>query len=200
MANRFDEADESLDAGWRVERDLGRDLTSSHFGTQIDEAVHRLSGDVAARIQTLRDGLASFERVAGKSDPMLTALLAEALAERGQDDDEAWALADAARQESGDYLHVRPTALQAQALVLSRRGDVIEAERRAREGVEACRSTDFLWLLADCLMTLGVVQRAAAKPDRAREAFREALELLEAKEIRPCIERARAALEETGTG
>lgn len=54
-------------------------------------------------------------------------------------------MAEVARKESGDYLHVLPHVRIAQAIVLARRGQLEEAEQQAREGVSAQRATEFVW-------------------------------------------------------
>jgi len=193
MMGGFVEAHDLAREAWRIERDLGRDVTATHYGTQVEELTLRLEGDLEARARVLRQGLERYREVSGELNPLLAAHLAEALADLGLDD-EAWIMAEAAREESGDFLHVRVHALKAQAIVLAHRGKNGEAERLAREAVDASRSTGFMWQTADALMTLGEVQRLIGARSEAEVSIREAIAIYEAKGIVPFAEEARSRL------
>jgi class 3 adenylate cyclase/tetratricopeptide (TPR) repeat protein len=193
MGGSFEEAHTALDESRRIDRDLGRGLSASHYGAQIEEFLFRLEGQAQARVEALRGGLEAFRQISGKLDPLVAAILAEALTDVGQDD-EAWELAEVARKESGDYLHVLPHVRIAQAIVLARRGQLEEAERKAREGVSSQRATEFVWGTADSLMALGEVQRLAGKRVEAEASIRESLAIYEEKGILPLAERARSKL------
>jgi class 3 adenylate cyclase/tetratricopeptide (TPR) repeat protein len=195
MLGEFEEAHAALEASRRIEQDLGRGLTASHYGPQVAEMIHRLEGDKEARARVLRDGLLAFQQVSNELDPMLASLLAEALAELGADE-EAWELAQAAREAGQDFLHIMPYVRMAEAVVLAHRGRFGEAEERAREAVATSDGTEFRWVTADTLMTLGQVLLLAGKLAEAEEAVGEALAVFEEKGILPFADRARALLEE----
>jgi class 3 adenylate cyclase/tetratricopeptide (TPR) repeat protein len=193
MLGNFDEAHAAMEASKQIERDLGRGLTASHFGAQVEEMNHRLEGDREARARVLRQGLDAYQQVANELNPMLAALLAEALADLGQDG-EAWELAEAAREASHGFLHVMPHVLGAEAIVLAHREQFEEAEQRASKAIETLRATEFVWSAADSLILLGEVQRLAGKRGEARASIREALAIYENKGIVPLAEQARSKL------
>ena len=196
MLGHLDEARAAFEASQEIERDLGRDLFASHHVPQVVELIERLAGRSDARIAALRTGRDAYERASGQPDPLLTAMLAQALAEAGEDD-EAWALAQGARALSGGLMrHVELTWRQASALVLARRGQFEEAEHLAQESVIALRSTEFMWNTADALVTLAAVLRLAGKRQEAADALREALDRYERKGIVALADHARRLLAE----
>jgi tetratricopeptide repeat protein len=70
---------------------------------------------------------------------------------------------------------------QIRAKLLARRGDVLEAERLARDAVERGEPTDALDVKANSYRDLAIVLTAARKPDEALEALGEAQALYEQK-------------------
>ena len=193
MLGNFDEAHVAMESSKQIERDLGRGLTASHFGAQVEEMNYRLEGDRDARVRVLRQGLDAYQQVANELNPMLAALLAEALADLGQDE-ESWQLAEAAREAGHGFLHVMPHVLGAEAIVLAHREQFEEAEQRASKAIEMLRATEFVWSGADSLIVLGEVQRRAGKRAEAEASIREALAIDEAKGILPLAEQARSKL------
>ena len=77
------------------------------------------------------------------------------------------------------------------ALVLARRGELVEAERLAREAVAISQTIDSPWYQGDVLRDLAEVLDLAGRPDEAAEAFRSALEQYERKGIVPLAARTR---------
>jgi len=71
----------------------------------------------------------------------------------------------------------------AMALALAGREDLVEAERMAREAVELCEGSDYLPQIGQAWSDLGHVLLLAGKKDQAREAFRQALAMFEAKDL-----------------
>lgn len=49
MLGNFDEAHAAMESSKQIERDLGRGLTASHYGAQVEEMNYRLEGDREAR-------------------------------------------------------------------------------------------------------------------------------------------------------
>jgi class 3 adenylate cyclase/tetratricopeptide (TPR) repeat protein len=193
MRGDFAEGHAAMEASMRIERDLGRGLTSAHYGAQVEEFIHRLEGNREARVRVLRQGLEAYQRVAKELNPLLAALLAEALGDLGQDE-EAWELAEAAREASHGFLHVMGHVLSAEAIVLAHSGRFEEAEQKARESVSLNRTTEFVWNTADFLMALGEVQSLAGKRTEAEASIHEALAIYERKGILPLVEQARSKL------
>ena len=193
MLGNFEEAHAAMEASRQIERDLGRGLTASHFGAQVEELIYRLEGDRQARARVLRQGLRAYQQVANELNAMLAALLAQALADLGQDD-EAWELAEAAEEASQGYLHVIPFVYSAQAIVLAHRGHYDEAEQHVRDAITTLRRTEFNTQTADALMTLGEVLRGAGRVSEAVAAISEASAIYEEKGIVPLVERARSEI------
>jgi class 3 adenylate cyclase/tetratricopeptide (TPR) repeat protein len=194
MLGRFTDAGREREEAIRIEHDLGRGLTVSHYGTQFDEFIYRLGGNTEARIQVLRDGQSAYQDLVHKANPMLAALLSNALVVVGRDD-EAWQQAELARDIAPEHPHILPLILQAEAIVLARRGDA-EGEARARQAVDLFATTEFLWPTADAWISLARALRLAAKTEQAAGAARDALRLYEAKRILPLVREAEIVLEE----
>ena len=161
---------------------------------QIEEFIYRLEGDRQARARVLRQGLQAYLEVADELNALLAALLAQALADLGQDE-EAWGLAEAAEEASQGYLHVIPYVYCAQAIVLIHRGQFDEAEQHARDAITTLRRTEFNAQTADALMTLGEVLRGAGRVSEAAAAISQALVIYEEKGIVPLIRLARSELD-----
>jgi tetratricopeptide (TPR) repeat protein len=109
--------------------------------------------------------------------------------------DEAEALAHKGR-ELGDPDDVWTQALwrQTLALVHSARGQHAEAVRLAEEAVEWFSRTDSLLRQGDAQCDLAHVLGAAGRRDEAIEAWRDALDRYERKEIVPLVARVRERL------
>jgi hypothetical protein len=70
---------------------------------------------------------------------------------------------------------------QVQSKVLARRGEVVEAERLAREAVTVSEGTDLLDPQGDVYADLAEVLRLVGSPNEAGVALRQALERYERK-------------------
>ncbi|MEP6469493.1 MAG: adenylate/guanylate cyclase domain-containing protein [Chloroflexota bacterium] len=194
MLGQFEDARQALATSRAIERDLGRDATANHFGTQVAELNERLEGRTAERVRVLREGIDAFEHATGQMNPLLNASLAHALVEVGQDE-EAERVAQAVRASpGGENPWVKPTLLAAMALVRARKGAADEAETLSHEAVTMMRATEFSWLLGDALMVHSEVLNLSGKRADAIAAVREAVRLYEGKGIRPFMARARALL------
>jgi len=79
--------------------------------------------------------------------------------------------------------------------LLAHDSDLVGAERAARDAVAILDEIESPDLHGDCLVTLAEVLAAAARPDDARAALQEALELYELKGNLVSAERARALVE-----
>jgi tetratricopeptide (TPR) repeat protein len=109
--------------------------------------------------------------------------------------EEAEALARQGRElGSPEDLYTEALWRQAQALVLSSRGEHAEAEQLAREAVTVAAETDMLELQGGTYVDLADVLDAAGRRDEAAASLREALDRYERKEIIPFARRAREKL------
>ena len=195
MVGSFAEARNAYVRSEEIQRDLGRDSSSSHFGTQVAAYVERFAGNSEGEIRALRDGLGRWERLWSERNPLLAGMLARALAEAGQTD-EAWSLAEGVRgSASASHLHIEILWKSAEAMVLARTDRPESAERLAREALMgARRQTEFTWIIADQLMVLADVLHRLGHEDEASDAAGEALERYEGKGVVVFAERARSLL------
>ena len=97
-------------------------------------------------------------------------------------DDEAWVLTNQAEAAGApDDVITQMLIRQVRAKLLARRGDLVEAERLAREAVALGDPTDAPDAKAAVRRDLATVLAAAGKPDEALDALGEARELFERK-------------------
>jgi tetratricopeptide (TPR) repeat protein len=117
--------------------------------------------------------------------------LASALCEQGRfDQAEEIARRSQALTAEGDFASEAGWR-QAQALVLSSRGDHDAASAMADEAVGFVQETDYVGMIGDAHEVRGRVLVAAGRRDAARAAFQQALASLERKDIVPQIARIR---------
>ena len=181
LQGRFAKATQVIDEAGQ----LGADLGDRIFETVVDELLGSIalwSGDVEQAVQMLRR---SYDRLVALGDrgfaSTTAARVAEANVEAG-DLAQAWDFATIARQTSAsDDVASQAGGRQAQAEVLSARGQHEEAEALAREAVTIMESTDYLAWRGHALVHLARVLRAAGKHAQAVEVARSAIELYEAK-------------------
>ena len=192
-----------IDEAWAVAvpaTERGRELGLGSGGIWLAE-IALIAGDQQAAAEYLESGCEDMERRGA------TAQLSTYLPQLGRvlcaldRPDEAERFAHRGR-ELGDPDDVWTQALwrQALALVHSTRGQHAEAVRLAEEAVEWFSLTDSLLRQGDALCDLAQVLESGGRRDEAIEAWREALDRYERKEITPLARRVRqrlAALEAT---
>jgi tetratricopeptide (TPR) repeat protein len=192
MAGNFAAARELVERDRALIADLGTRLLTFNVA-QVAALVALLAGDADAVIAEARTAFEAAEALGILSvQAEFGAVLAQGLALAGRYD-EALVHAELAERNAnaeGDAVdHMRWRT--AKAPLLARKGDVVEAERLAREAVAAAEATDFLWLHGDALIALSDALTLAGKEggDAAREA---AIELYARKGNVAAVERARA--------
>jgi class 3 adenylate cyclase len=152
-------------------------------GSSMEEVeVELLAGDAERAVEVALEGVAELQQL-GEQGWLSTVagLGAEALYRLGRDD-EAWKLTEIAHEAGApDDVVTQMLIRQIRAKLLARRGDVLEAERLAREAVERGEPTDALDVKANSYRDLAIVLTAARKPDEALEALGEAQALYEQK-------------------
>jgi class 3 adenylate cyclase/tetratricopeptide (TPR) repeat protein len=136
-------------------------------------------GVAEARLRETYDVLAD----AGRRGVLSTvaAILAECLYRQGRDDEAADLLTEAAEQAADDDVATQVYVRTGRAKLAARRGDLVEAEALALEGVALAAETEFVDLLGDSLLALAEVQRQSGRTEAAAETVREALALWETK-------------------
>lgn len=181
MRGRTDAAREILAGARATLEELG--LTLELHETQVYAGmVELLADDPAAAVTHLRIALAGFEsRGADTAAAHAAALLARALASRGDAPTEVLAQAAFAAEHGGEDLRTTMIAASARAEALAQIGEIEEALASARHAVELAEPTDALADKGDAEMSLARVLATAEMASEAREAAREALALYEKK-------------------
>jgi tetratricopeptide (TPR) repeat protein len=113
--------------------------------------------------------------------------------------DEAERLLEEARAVPPPGSGVRVSAAAAEALLLSHRGQLEQAETLARLAVTTAETrTENVWWQASTHEDLATVLERAGRTDEAREEFERALTIWERKGCLPCADRIRAEIESLG--
>ena len=194
MLDRFDEA-RALVAGLRAEWAERGGYLLGIVGASAAVDVELLSGNPAAAIAPGEELCRLYEE--GGLLMYLSwaaGMVAEAYYALGRlEDADAWAGRAAEVEASGD-----PDELwcQVRAKVLAHRGEHAEAERLARQAVEASEATDQIDSQGDAYADLAEVLTLAGRAEDAAEALEQALVRYERKENLVMAERARQRLAE----
>jgi class 3 adenylate cyclase/tetratricopeptide (TPR) repeat protein len=187
----------TIESAWAVAvpaDEKGRELGLGQGGVWLSE-IALIAGDRQAASNYLRSGCEALERRGARGQlSTYTAQLGRVLAALGRPD-EAEQLAQKGR-ELGDPEDVWTQALsrQAQALVHSARGQHAEAVGIAEEAVDWWSRTDSLLRQGDAHGDLAEVLEAAGRRNEAIEAWREALDRYERKQVLPLAARVRERL------
>jgi tetratricopeptide (TPR) repeat protein len=163
--------------------------------SEVAGLVELLAGDHERAELELRGAADELERMGERAFRATTvALLAQALAAQGQDEEaERWTH-EAEEAAVGLDKATEVIARSTRAGLLARRGELELAERLARQAVEAAAASDELRGHADALWELGGVLRLSGDTEGAAGAIRRAHELYERKGVAPSAERAAALL------
>jgi class 3 adenylate cyclase len=123
-------------------------------------------------------------------------MLAEALLLAGRDVEAEAVLDEVETFAATDDFDPQARGRWVRALILSRRGELDEAERFAREAVAIVSVTDYLEVTADAYGALAQVLEATGRMDEARTQWLQALELYERKGVMPRIAEVKEHLAE----
>jgi class 3 adenylate cyclase/tetratricopeptide (TPR) repeat protein len=193
MAGQTEEAMTTVQRVLALAGDLGENRVAA-LAREFAAAALVLAGDPVAAERQLRRGIMVLERQ-GESGMRsnLTADLAHVLHDLGQPD-QALQVALASRAIAAhDDLFAQVRWRGAAARALAGQGRVEEAERLAAEAAAIAEPTDMLTMRGDALLDLAAVAAAAGRPDDARRAALNALDLYRAKGNQPGAARAAAA-------
>ena len=194
MLGRFDEARAKERHGLGIMADLGMTVTRGGMSIGVGN-VEMYAGDLVAAESTYRGGIELLGSI-GEKGYLSThaAQLARVLylQDRFDECEEATRLAE----ESGasDDIPTQVIWRQVRAKLIAREGRFDEAVALAEEAVAFNDGTDSWDIRADALLDLGEVYELSGRPDDARRATRDALDLYEQKGIIPVIERVRSRL------
>jgi len=194
MRGQFDVARDAYESGRDMLEELGRSLLSS--STSVNGwRIEFLAGDLAAAEREL---LRDYERLAEMGEQFLlstvAARLATVLVTAGRTDEAAAFVATAQEASAPDDVEAQALWRGAKARQLATMNSLDEAVTLATEAVELLRRTDSPVFLADALVDLGEVLKAAGRSTDARTPLREAMDLYSAKGSLACLERPRLLL------
>jgi class 3 adenylate cyclase/tetratricopeptide (TPR) repeat protein len=180
MQGHFGAARDLIAQAKALARELGLDFILAHGVAHQAGYVELLAGDAAAAERELRPACEALERMGDwGSLATLAPVLADALFLQGRDE-EALRLTELAERLAPSE-DVEPQIARVQAKLLARRGDLEEAERRAREAAARAARTDLLDDRAQAMADLAEVLRLAGRPEESAAATQEAIRLYEQK-------------------
>jgi predicted ATPase/class 3 adenylate cyclase len=180
MEGRLDEARRLLAASDAAFEELGLSLSTavSHHAAMVE----MLAGDAEAAERSLRKGYAALEEMGDRALLSTTAAyLGQALLAQGRDDEADRFAEMSAELTADDDVITHAMSRGVRASVLARRGGLAEAERLARQAVALAERTDFLNHRAEALTVLADVLARSGRPEQAKVAREEALDLYEQK-------------------
>jgi class 3 adenylate cyclase/tetratricopeptide (TPR) repeat protein len=177
MLGHFDRARELSEAAQQILLDLGRTLAVALVRADAG-TVELLAGDTAAAARWLRSACETMQEIGERGNlSTYSALLADALADQGLDDD-----ADGYARLSEETA-IREDLLSqvlwrnARARLLRREPALEDAEALAKEAVALAADTDDLNLLGYALSSLGGVLASAGHEADASAAFKQAAQV-----------------------
>jgi len=195
MQGEFDRARELYERARKTLEDLGVDVMAN--ATSIDSGpIELLAGDPERAESELRR---DYKVLTGLGETYFTASIAHFLAEalEAQDrDEEADAFAGIAQGLSDeDDLATEAAWRSVRGVLFAKRGEHDLALELASEAVRLLESTDAQIWRANAIRDHARVLEYTGRPGEAKAAYREALELYEAKGSRPAALRVREALD-----
>jgi class 3 adenylate cyclase/tetratricopeptide (TPR) repeat protein len=191
MNGEFELAWRLVRHGRAVLRDLGQGVTAASTGFDLAQ-VAWLAGDCAAAEAEVR---ADYEFLAAAGEtyylPTLATLLARLVREQGRDA-EALQFTEAAERSAGaEDFDAQALWRSTRAPLVARSGDLVLAERLAREAVELSLRTEIPCLQADALADLAAVLRFAGRHVEARASIDDAVAIYTRKGDTASSERTR---------
>jgi DNA-binding SARP family transcriptional activator len=187
LAGEFDEARDLLAQGNAVLGELGRMQSIVPFH---EAGVELLAGRPEEAERRLRPGYEQLEAMGERALlPTVGAILAQALAEQGADEEAERLCLRAEQDTAAEDLVTRAMCLGVRARVLARRGELREAEALARDAIALAESTDLLIDQGDAQLALADVLANAARAAEANAARAAALQRYERKGAAALIDR-----------
>src|SRR5262249_35820730 len=195
MRGEFTVARELLAKGRDSMAELGFTLLVS-MSAQEAHYVELLAGDAAAATRVLRESYDALEQMGERAYlSSAAALLAHTLSAEGELD-EAESFSRVAEDATApDDVFSQVLWRSARAKIRARRGELGQAEARAREAAALVEKTDLLNTQGDTLATLGEILSVSEQPDEAASVLEQAARRFELKGNTVSLARARALAE-----
>jgi tetratricopeptide (TPR) repeat protein len=197
LAERFEEALDTLDDGEAILRELGESYALVNNSGRIRGRIQLLSGDPEQAERTFRSCCSVFERARDEAALSTVASeLALALCEQGRyDDAREWAAAAEAHAPAGD-IAAQFSWRSAAARVRGASDDAEAGLALALEALDLVRRTDALTDHGNVLLEVAELLRRANRHEQAVARTEEALALFARKEDVASARRARILLAE----
>jgi tetratricopeptide (TPR) repeat protein len=194
MVGDYEKARMNVKSARAVLRDLGQAVRAA--SSSLDVAiVELLAGDAAAAEREIRPDCEMLQGIGETyflSSMAIT--LARAVLAQGRDEDALTWIEAAEGLAAEDDIDAQSESRCVRALVLARKGSLVEAEALVRKGVELAAQLETPALKGSSLSDLAAVLLHAKRPDEARQALAEAIAVYAAKGDTSSV--ARAATEE----
>ncbi len=197
MRARFTKARSLVAEARHLHEQLGQQLDAEACCGPFAARIELLAEDPAAATRILASTCGALERLGDQAGlGTRSAELAETLLLQGLDDEADRRSVIARRLGARDDLSTQIAWGSTRAKLLARRGELVDAERVAREAIRLSENTDALVDRANAMLALGEVLRMAGRPHEAAGAVEKAIELLDRKGNVVAGKRARALLAE----
>ena len=165
--------------------------------TQMAAWIELLAGDAAAAERQLRWSVETLKQIGELSWLSTVAgILAEALYAQGRDEEAEEFIQVCAETAGSDDAYSQGLLRSVRAKILARRGEADEAERLGREAVEISEATDFLFLQAFTLASLGEALLLVGRRDDGERVLADSIRVCEQKGFVVGAKRARELLDE----
>jgi class 3 adenylate cyclase/tetratricopeptide (TPR) repeat protein len=200
MQGQFEEARKLQDRARSILREVALPGWMGAL-TQNSGWAEILAGDPVAAERDLRWGVDTLRGIGELSwMSSAAAILAEALFEQGRLEDGEEFVRVSEESAGSEDTYSQSLLRSVRAKILARQGRASEAEALARQAVAIAEPTDFLFLQAMALISLGEVLEAAGKRDDAAAVLDEGVAICQRKGFTVGAERARAVREGTPQG
>jgi class 3 adenylate cyclase/tetratricopeptide (TPR) repeat protein len=200
MRGQFEEARELQDRARSILREVALPGWMGAL-TQNSGWAEILAGDPVAAERDLRWGVDTLRGIGELSwMSSAAAILAEALYEQGRLEEGEEFVAVSEESAGSEDTYSQSLLRSVRAKILARQGRAREAEALAREAVAIAEPTDFAFLHAWALISLGEVLERAGKRDQAEGALADAARICQRKGFTVGAHRAHAIREGTPQG
>ncbi|TMK99355.1 MAG: tetratricopeptide repeat protein, partial [Actinobacteria bacterium] len=196
MRGQFDEARKVQDRARSILREVALPGWMGAL-TQNSGWAEILAGDPAAAEQALRGGVDTLRGIGELSwMSSAAAILAEALYEQGRLEQAEEFVRVSEESAGSEDIYSQSLLRSVRAKILARQGRASEAEALARQAVTIAEPTDFLFLQAWALISLGEVLERAGKGEEGEVVLADAVAICDRKGFTVGVEKdaARASL------
>jgi tetratricopeptide (TPR) repeat protein len=198
MRGGFDEARELIARARSILEEIALPVWMSGPLTQMHGWVEILGGDPAAAEPELRKGAETLREIGEYSWlSTVVGILAEALYEQGREEEAEEFVRLTEETAGSEDAYSQGLLRSIRAKLLAARGEWGAAERLSREAVAIVEPTDFLFLKAFTLESLGAVLQMAGRADEAEAVLAEAIRVCDQKGFTVGVERARKLMTAT---